>query len=701
MKYFKFGPILFFIQASAFLLLMFTPPATATEISTGPAGNEIDQVKNRCRLRLLSDTAYATEQSYRFTDDVKYDTDAAGYLHSLTPAGYWGDIDYRSPMRSSWKPSWHLYRTMLLCRAYFKNKDPQYLNAVHLALAFWTAHDFQCSNWWQNQINVPFAYSSLMIMLNDQATRDELAYMDDKLISRMVVYKATGQNLIWQYDNQARIALLHHDQRSFDKLMKGMQDVIQISTEEGIQPDYSFQQHGVMLQFGNYGLHFINSLLFWMNVTSGSKFAFAPDKQQILFNYCTEGLRWTIYKGGMDITAVGRQIRNGYTTKRGEDLQDDFNLIRQIVPDQYRCLYTLDGLMNPAQINCSIEGNKGFWRSAYMIQQAAGHYMFSVRTHGGTVKKVEAINGENLKGSFLNDGVTLVQRTGQEYRNIEAFWNWSMLPGTTCDTTMDPANRIVFNTSNDQSNFVGQLSTGKEGISTMYYNRLGVSAYKSYFLIDGMMVCLGADIHSVDSANVVTTLDQRFYRGKSSVITGQSTDNKQWLWQDSTAYFSLDNQQSIKTKLERRTGNWNTIDLASDNTITIDSVITIYTGHENKDQYAYWIMPATGLKEAKQMAANPAINLVLNNHDIQAIKTKDCYMVVFYKPDVVSYLDGVKLKADKPCILLYKKNGAQTTVWLSDPTRKLAQVKLKINELDEVVKLPSGNLAGSTVMMSF
>lgn len=661
--------------------------------------SKIADIQQKCRQLLLSDTPYATERSYMFTDDIKYSTDSAGYLKALTKVGYWDDINYRSPMRSSWKPSWHLYRVMLLCRAYYKYKDQKYLDAVHLALHFWTSHDFQCTNWWQNQINVPFAYTSLMIMLGDEATPEELNYMEEKLIKRIPINKPTGQNLIWQYDNQARVALLHQDKAAFNDIMKGMQQVIQVSAKEGIQPDYSFQQHGVMLQFGNYGMHFVNSLLFWMNVTEGSKFSFAPEKQEILFKYCVDGLKWTIYKGGMDITGVGRQIRKDYTLKRGSNLFDDFSLIKQIDPDKDACRYALDGFATKQQADCKLSGNKGFWRSAYMIQRDGGNYMMSVKTHGNTVKKVEAINGENLKGSFLNDGVTLIQRTGLEYRNIEALWNWDMLPGTTCDTTVDPGDRKIFGSSNDASAFVGQLSNEHEGISTMYYNRLGVTAYKSYFFVDNMMIALGAGITSPNSAHVVTTLNQRFCHGNKGMMAGTTTDNQQWLWQDSIGYFSLNAKQNIKSRIERRVGNWFNIDQASDDKLFSDSLLTLYVGHDQTDQYAYMVKPAIGLAETKSVAQNHLPTVISNTTETQGIATQNFIMIVFYKPATISAPKTKTISVNQPCIVLYKNIGDKPQLWVSDPTRKLGSIHVTIDKQILTVKLPTGDLAGSTAIV--
>jgi len=277
----------------------------------------LKSIYEHCRALLLSDTAYATEQSYLLTDEVKYTTDGAGYFKLLAADGSWKDIDYREKQPAAWMPANHLYRVMQLARAYYKNHDAAYLDAIHRAAAFWITNDIQCTNWWQNQINTPFVFSSLVIMLDKDANARELAYLNDVLAKRVPLKNPTGQNLIWQLDNQARIALIHQDYKAFAESITNMQSVITVSTKEGIQPDYSFHQHGAMLQFGNYGLHFVNSLLFWMTITANTPVAFAPEKQQILFDYCSKGLRWTVFKGGMDITAIGRQFREDCDTKRG------------------------------------------------------------------------------------------------------------------------------------------------------------------------------------------------------------------------------------------------------------------------------------------------------------------------------------------------------------------------------------------------
>lgn len=650
---------------------------------------QLDDIRTQCRKLLLSDTAYATEQSFRLTDDVKYNTDAIGYYKSLTPEGNWKDLDYAKDSPSAWSPCWHLYRIMLLCREWNKTNNPQYLAAIHRAVAFYIKNDFKCSNWWQNQINIPYAYSSIMLMLGNEANTTETAYLDNVMVTREQQQKTpTGQNKIWQKDIEARIALLHHDQAAFTAAINTMQSVINISTAEGIQPDNSFHQHGAMLQFGNYGLHFINSLLFWIKLTANTPFAFDKNKQQIIFNYCSNGLRWTVFKGAMDITAVGRQIRPYFAGKRGDNLYDDFNLIKSF--DNNPCNYFLDGL-NPAS-NCTMAGNKSFWRSDYMVQMQSGQYMMSVKTNGPFVKKIESINGENLKGTYLNDGVSLIQRNGNEYKNIQAIWRWNMLPGITTDTTLNVTDPKVL-ASKNESTFVGQVSDGTIGASAMYYNRLGVSGYKSYFFVNDMLVALGAGITSPKKENVVTTVNQRFYNSK----TGKQLKGEGWVWHDGIGYFFPDRSTELKTVIAHRKADWGSVDKPSTGIQSADSVITWYIGHNHSDKYSYMIKPGFGVVASRKLAPHLPVKILANTANIQAVQAGTVIIAVFYKPGTLYITENRRLETDQACMLIYKSGPKGYEVWAADPTRKLQELNLLINKKAVPVHLPQGDMLGSSV----
>ncbi len=679
------------ITGVAILLLVVLPVKSRAQGTS--SGESLSYIKNYCRRLLLSDTAYATEQSYRLTDDVKYDTDGPGYYQRMNAAGGWDDIDYHSQLRSPWSPSAHFYRLLLIYRSYNKNHNAAYLVAIHRSVKYWIQLDPQCTNWWQNQINTPFTFSSLMIMMGKEALPEELAYMDNVLQKRVLIKGATGQNLIWQLDNQARLALLNNDATALAACIAQMQQVVNVSAKEGIQPDYSFQQHGVMLQFGNYGMHFINTLLFWMTVTANTPQAFSADKQQILFNYCSQGLRWTVFKGQMDIPAIGRQLRENCDTKRGQTLYDNFNLL-QSFDKQDACKYVMDGFTYPGK-PCTLAGNKSFWRSAYMVQLAQNQYMMSVKMHGSLVKRIESINSENLLGTFMNDGLALVQQSGREYHNIEPLWNWAMLPGTTGDMTTDVTSKEVTSTSN-VSGFVGQASNGQEGISAMVYNRLGIKGNKSYFMVDGMMVCLGSGITSANLANLVTTVNQSFYNGKQ-YQQGKNSAGEQWLWHDSIAYVFPDKGATIKTMVGNHKGNWYNIDKGSVDAPLSGAILTTYIAQSKNDSYAYIIKPAVNLNDAKTLAEKNPVKVISNTATAQAVQTKGKTLAVFYAPGSIALSKSEALKTDLPCLLICEKG----KLWVADPTQKLTEVNITINSHVYKITLPAGDSAGSTVVLNY
>ncbi|MBC6700146.1 polysaccharide lyase family 8 super-sandwich domain-containing protein [Hymenobacter puniceus] len=686
------------MKATLVLILLLTCCSIASTWAQQPAAQlkEVETVRSRCVRLLLSDTAYASEQSYQLSGDISYAQDGAGYYASLTREGAWPDIDYQSTLSNAWPPSWHLYRLLLVGRQYHRNRDPQYLAALHRGLAYWIRHDFRCPNWWQNQINTPFAYASLLLMLGAEATAPERAFLDDVLRPRIAQAHPTGQNKIWQHDIEARVALLHHDAPGLAQALANMATVIEVTTDEGIQPDYSFQQHGAMLQFGNYGLHFVNSLLFWLAVTEGTSYAFAPQKQRVLFDYCANGLRWTVFRGGMDMTTLGRQLRSGAATKRGQVLYDNLRLVRALNPAQ-ACRYYLDGFGGPADAACELQGNQNFWRSGYLVQLARGQYFMSVKTHGPFVKKIESINGENLLGAYLNDGVSLVQRTGREYRDIEAYWNWAMLPGTTADTTRAPGDAQVLQSSN-QAAFVGQVSDGAAGLSTMAYDRLGLQARKSYFMVGNTLVALGAGIAAKDTKNVVTTVNQTYY--KAPLLSAEATANSlRWLWHDSIGYFFLAAGSQPITLVRAKKSNWPAVDVASPPASADDvrKTYTIFLPHSKTLDYAYALQTGLDQAQTRDDARHFPVQVLANTRAVQAISFNDRVLAAFYQPEKLRVSATTSIGADSPCLLIYKRTTPRPEVWVADPTRTLQHVRLSINGVYRTIDLPQGDLLGSSV----
>ena len=79
-------------------------------------------------------------------------------------------------------------------------------------------------------------------------------------------------------------------------------------SDQGLQPDRSFLQHGAQLQFGNYGLSFVVSQAWWARIFKGTALQLPAEKEAILKDYICKGIGRTVWNGYMDMSALGRQV---------------------------------------------------------------------------------------------------------------------------------------------------------------------------------------------------------------------------------------------------------------------------------------------------------------------------------------------------------------------------------------------------------
>lgn len=80
---------------------------------------------------------------------------------------------------------------------------------------------------------------------------------------------------------------------------------------EGIQPDWSFHQHGPQLQFGNYGARLFQRDDEMARYPARNPVCTPEEKAEILTSYYRHGLRWVLFDRQMDFSACGRQINGG------------------------------------------------------------------------------------------------------------------------------------------------------------------------------------------------------------------------------------------------------------------------------------------------------------------------------------------------------------------------------------------------------
>ncbi|MGE4565666.1 MAG: hypothetical protein AB7F32_12395, partial [Victivallaceae bacterium] len=268
------------------------------------------------RAEVLSENDFATlrRQLTAFHAGREGNVDEAEkYLREIRPDGSWSDLDYQNTQPGRWPTQRHLARARLLALAYADPASrlagrPEPAAAARRALEFWIKNDFRNPNWWPMQIGVPQTIAATLIMLGDQAP-PELVARARPLLERSKP-GMTGQNRVWLSAVHVLKGMVYRDA----DMVKSGRDVIfeelaiAPRDREGLQPDWSFHQHGPQHQFGNYGLGFVDSMVQWGTIFAGTPFAMTPEQAALLRNYLLDGTAWTIYRGNMDISACGRHL---------------------------------------------------------------------------------------------------------------------------------------------------------------------------------------------------------------------------------------------------------------------------------------------------------------------------------------------------------------------------------------------------------
>ncbi len=332
-----------------------------------------------------------------------------------------------------------------------------------------------------------------------------------------------------------------------------------------------------------------------------------------------------------------------------------------------------------ASPSTALTGNRHFWRSDSATHHRPGFSIFLKFSSTRTLQP-ESGNGEGLKNLHLADGVTLIQRFGNEYDDIMPVWNWRALPGTTTEQgiySLKPARDWgVAGTSTH----AGGVSDQLDGSIAFRYNRLGVSALKSWFFIGDRMVALGTAIQAPFAAfPVLTTVNQCLLKGQvtlaplggAAVIHGGGALNVsqlRWGHHDGIGYFFPTTPASANVTTEPRSGTWKSINTTQSSVSVSKDVFSLQIQHGSavsNDSYAYVAAPVA---TAAEMPSAPAFNIgIARNDDVAQAVTDTTAGVTaanFWKNGTAA---GISASA-AACVLL-RENSEFFEISLSDPTQ--------------------------------
>ena len=649
------------------------------------------------------------------------------YIREQRPDGSWPDIDYANTDPGGWRTYEHVGRTLEMARAYRAAGHPMAGNpalraAVVAAIEHWTNKDYVNSNWWYAQIGVPDALAPTLVLMGEVVPSE----LRDKAVQRVLGRSKmgmTGQNKVWLAGIALMKGLLCDDAGMMRESRNQIFEELHVTTQEGIQPDYSFHQHGPQLQWGNYGAAFSADMIQWASIFRDTDYALTPEQIDLLGRYLLEGTAWIVWNGRMDISGCGRQIFRDCQASKGRSVLRHLELMAEIDPARANLYRDAIACNQPGQANTFV-GYKHYWRSDIAVQRRPNWYA-SVKMCSTRVIGAETCNNENMLGLHLGDGVTYFQRTGQEYEDLFPVWDWRRLPGTTCrqdQGTLVPSSARC----RGRSDFVGGVSGSRCGLAAMEYLRDGLSARKAWFFLEDAVVCLGAGIACDTPETVLTSVNQCAANGPVTISVdrrlgqlakGQSsTGPHEWLHHDGMGYVFLTPGKTTAGVLTQ-TGTWHDVHRRESTQSVERDVFSLWIDHGSKPEgarYAYAVYPDVSVDAMRRLSEAPPVHIVAQSNELLAIVSHDgkLLQVAFFRPGQVTWGDGRTLAVDEPALVMLDETGVFPSLYVCDPTqkRKVLHVRLSgyfgaegatynttAKQTGIVVPLPGGGFAGQTV----
>ncbi len=654
------------------------------------------------------------------------------YASTLGADGSWPGINYKDAGRAEWAAADHLQRLLVMAKASrLHNKATGGGGAIDAAVVrgftFWLDRDPQNPNWWWNQIGVPQLVgeiSSLMLPeLPDASRRKVIEIMERSDWKRI---RWTGANLTWGVTIQIVRGCLQDDpnvvSEGYARLYEEIRYVAQ--TQEGIQQDDSFHQHGQQLYSGGYGLSFANDAGRFISFAWGTSEQVPADRMQVFSAYILDGERWMLRGRTIDYSTIGREIARAGMTVAPQDwtigpitpvgpaygFQHMASLLAAEPVPRRADFAQLAASLREGRPNNGLIGNKSFWCSDYMSHRRAG-YFTSVKMLSSRMQNAEIVNGEGKKSEHLSDGVNLLYLTGAEYNDIFSAWDWTKLPGTTAVQAPLHISDSHFISAHGTTTFDGGVSDGTYGLATMDLSRGSLQARKSWFFFDEGYLALGAGVtlSSDSSSDVVTDVNQTRLSGpviwslqRKPLDNGkyQSTlEHSAWVYHDHVAYL-FPASTHLELSLIPQMGRWSDIGAGSNAEVTMPIVnLWIDHGSDPKDaSYEYLVLPGIPLERARRYAAAPKIRALVNTIEVQAAysETEKIVAVVFRRPGELRTPIGT-VQVDHACALLIQRLPQGWEVTAGDPAHGTFDLNVSVDSSKTVLHMPQGAFAGSSI----
>lgn len=615
------------------------------------------------------------------------------FSETLNAQNQWADIPYDDKEPAGWKVTWHLERVWSMALAWAHPQSVLYHdkaleNTIGKALDHWLEKRYQSSNWWHNQIGVPRLMRDIIILLRDDLNPERMQQSLEVMAQLNVAENFVGANLIWCADLGLHYGALTGDEELISRCRDLILKEIKIHTGEGVQPDYSFHQHGRRLQMYQYGEAFLleGVRIAWQ--LRETPWAFLEEKIDIFTDFALKGWQW-MARGIHTVPGTMDRSATRVGEMRAADLRPLIPFMIELQPEKADALRKMAAIQNGKG---SLEGFRYYPRSDFSAYHRPG-FSFFLKTISTRTYATESINRENLKGKLLHSGDAYLIRNGEEYYNLMPVWDWTALPGI---TAFKDAHVI------DRQPFVGSVSNGTSGLSVMDYRledktkEQRFSAHKFWACHKDVVVCLLADMKSENiGGDIYTALDQSRWQGDVTVnkpgnVLGaglHKLDDVEWIHHAGFAYVPLQ-PATFDLQLQEVSGTWASVNASIIRDTVTEKIFKPLMLHNKMDQEqsaGYALALCETPKQAKKLVKKPTWEVLRNDKACQAVQFEDdAVMAAFFSPGTLEMGKKETLRVSRPCLILIEND----KLHVSDPSHKGGTIEIDWKGKTHKVELP-------------
>jgi hypothetical protein len=277
---------------------------------------------------------------------------------------------------------------------------------------------------------------------------------------------------------------------------------------------------------------------------------------------------------------------------------------------------------------------------------------------------------------------------------------------------------------------VGGLTHDGNGISTFHLARNGVDAKKSWFYLNGILVCLGVDISANKIGNeIITAVNQCKQHGKAFITFKEGktipvidtlihSSDISSVWHDSIGYY-FPEKTSTSISVIKQNGSWYDIADSYSSELISEKVFKLWINHginPAASSYEYMVLPAISQDQLKEYIQHPDIEIMMNSKSVQAVKMKNNFLLqfVFHEPTcATTFSDSDFIETKIPGLVMLEKDRTNNlTITVADPTQtqkvfslvisgrytsKFSRYNALKNQTELDIILPQKEYAGSQV----